>query len=48
VSEQSEDPELVRDADAMFERVGGSSRHWVRDCFLPLLNAKGYIIARCD
>lgn len=27
----------VRTADKNFERVGGSSRHWVRDCFLPEL-----------
>jgi hypothetical protein len=26
---------VVREADEMFEREGGSSRHWVRDCFLP-------------
>lgn len=26
-----------READETFERVGGSTRHWVRDCFLPAL-----------
>jgi len=35
---------IVRDADRTFERVGGSSRHWVRDCFLPMLNARGFVI----
>jgi hypothetical protein len=50
---QSEDTEIVnaltaicREADRNFERVGGSSRHWVRDCFLPLLNAKGWQMSR--
>lgn len=36
--------QIVREADAHFERVGGSSRHWVRDCFLPMLEAKGLAI----
>ena len=27
----------VREANAQFEVTGGSSRHWVRDCFLPAL-----------
>jgi hypothetical protein len=31
----------VRLADSNFERVGGSSRHWVRDCFLPALESEG-------
>lgn len=33
--------EAVREADRHFERVGGSSRHWVRDCFLPMLEQHG-------
>lgn len=52
--EQCEDSELVarltaivREADQTFERVGGSSRHWVRDCFLPLLNRAGWYVAAC-
>lgn len=51
--EQCEDAEMVtaitavvREADRTFERVGGSSRHWARDCFLPLLNKAGMQIAR--
>jgi hypothetical protein len=36
---------IVREADQEFQRVGGSSRDWVRDCFLPLLNQAGYGIA---
>ena len=32
---------IVREADQAFEKSGGSSRHWVRDCFLPLLEAAG-------
>lgn len=46
--EQSEDTDMVatvtaivRDADQMFTKSGGSSRHWVRECFLPKLNAAG-------
>lgn len=30
----------VRAADATFERVGGSTRHWVRDCLLPALRSE--------
>jgi len=37
---------IVREADLVFERVGGSSRHWVRDCFLPLLNQAGWVVTR--
>jgi hypothetical protein len=31
----------VRVADEQFEESGGSSRHWVRECFLPCLEAEG-------
>ena len=34
----------VRLADISFEQVGGSSRHWVRDCFLPALEDEGLCI----
>jgi len=51
--EQSEDTTLVNAvtaivhaADVHFQRVGGSSRHWVRDCFLPLLNSAGWEITK--
>lgn len=37
---------VVREADKVFERVGGSSRHWARDCFLPLLNQAGFALVR--
>ena len=43
-----EDPEIVRrltaamrEADRAFERTGGSTRHHVRDCLLPILNKHG-------
>ena len=46
--DQSEDMPLVnaitavvRDADQRFQKAGGTSRHWVRDWFLPLLNTAG-------
>ena len=31
----------VRLADEEFERSGGSSRHWVSECFLPALKEEG-------
>jgi hypothetical protein len=50
-TDQSEDPivvaaitAIVRAADQTFQRVGGSSRHWVRDCFLPELNRQGWFV----
>ena len=49
--EQSEDNQavavitnIIREADSIFEKVGGSSRHWVRDCLLPLLHKHDLII----
>lgn len=27
----------MREADQAFEKVGGSTRHYVRDCLLPIL-----------
>jgi hypothetical protein len=53
MSEQCENYELVRqvaqivrEADKAFEASGGGTRHWVRDHFLPVLNAYGFEIAR--
>lgn len=37
---------VVRQADQEFESFGGSSRHWVRDHFLPELNLQGMLIVR--
>ena len=37
---------VVRKADGTFEKVGGSSRHWVRECFLPELDEAGLMIVR--
>lgn len=31
----------IRAADAHFGKVGGSSRHWVAECFLPALEDEG-------
>jgi hypothetical protein len=31
----------MREADETFERVGGSTRHHVRDCLLPVLIKHG-------
>jgi hypothetical protein len=33
--------ELIREADRLFETVGGSTRHYVADCLLPLMEEKG-------
>jgi len=38
----------VRAADLAFESSGGSSRHWVRDQFLPRLEEDGLRIIRTD
>lgn len=35
----------MREADETFERVGGSTRHHVRDCLLPNLYKHGLVIA---
>jgi hypothetical protein len=32
---------VVREADAGFQKTGGTSRHWVSDWFLPLLADEG-------
>jgi hypothetical protein len=32
----------MREADKMFETTGGSTRHYVRDLLLPILQEKGY------
>ena len=34
----------VRKADDAFEKSGGSSRHWVRDCFLDALENEGLCV----
>ena len=34
----------VRNADKQFEIIGGSSRHWVRECFIPALEEEGLLI----
>jgi hypothetical protein len=51
MNEQSTDKELVaritaavRAADQAFERSGGSSRHWVRECLLPELDRAGLAV----
>jgi hypothetical protein len=38
----------MRAADERFEKVGGSSRHFVRECLLPELQARGLKIVRED
>lgn len=42
--------QIARSADKCFEKIGGSSRHWVRDCFLPCAEKEGWriILKRID
>ena len=40
--------DVCREADAAFEKSGGSSRHWVSECFLPLLNDRGLKVQGAD
>ena len=35
---------VVREADAQFRELGGSTRHWVRDLFLPIMEERGHKI----
>ena len=39
---------IVREIDPLFEAEGGSTRHWVRDFFLPELERRGLWIVRHD
>ena len=34
----------IRDADKVFEKTGGSTRHWLRECFLPILEKEGLAV----
>ena len=36
----------MREADRVFEKVGGSTRHYVRDCLLPIMKKHGLIVVR--
>ena len=36
----------MREADRAFEKVGGSTRHHVRDCLLPELEKMGLVLCR--
>lgn len=38
----------MREADEAFERVGGSTRHHVRDCLLPILAKHGLELQLVD
>lgn len=33
---------IMRDADKAFETRGGSTRHYIRDVFIPMLEEKGF------
>lgn len=38
----------IRESDEGFEKTGGSSRHWVRDWFLPKMQEHGLSFAQYD
>jgi len=38
--------EIYRDCDAKFLKTGGSTRHFIRDLFLPSLEESGFIIIK--
>lgn len=38
----------MREADETFERVGGSTRHHIRDCLLPILAKHGLSLHACS
>ena len=40
--------QAVREADEWFKKVGGSSRHWVDDCFMPMLKKQGLDIFKAQ
>jgi hypothetical protein len=35
---------IVQEVDRIFENEGGGTRHWVRDYFLPELEASGWVV----
>lgn len=37
---------IMREADLMFQKTGGSTRHYIRDVFLPMLKEKGLYICK--
>lgn len=39
---------VMRKADKVFERVGGSTRHYVRDCLLPLMADAGLFVSSSE
>lgn len=40
--------QIMRDADGMFQKTGGSTRHYLRDVFFPMLQEKGFEIKKSD
>lgn len=36
----------MREADPIFQKAGGSTRHYVRDLLLPILAEKGYEVVK--
>jgi hypothetical protein len=46
ITDIAEITSLIREADEIFETVGGSTRHYVRDVLLPLMEEKGIYFCR--
>jgi hypothetical protein len=38
--------EIMREADKLFETLGGGTRHFVRDCLFPILEKEGISITK--
>lgn len=38
----------MREADETFQRVGGSTRHHIRDCLLPILSKHQLVLKRAE
>ena len=37
---------VLREADRAFEKIGGSTRHHVRDCLFPVMEREGMVVVR--
>lgn len=37
---------LIQDADRIFEKVGGGTKHYVRDVLLPMMQERGIFFCR--
>lgn len=40
--------EIMREADEIFQKVGGSTRHYLRDALFPMLQERGFELKKSD